>query len=146
MAWVFRASAVCCRPGIPPLSNLGLCFIPLFATIAGTGWSRATRWGQGFDGTKGGLQGSDWARLELDGAIPDLVGPLPISTGSQPPGATIAVAGLQPGPCADFDGGPLLPCHRHRDGRGQALIAHDCDATRGTSGGPLLMQQGRAGP
>jgi protease YdgD len=36
--------------------------------------------GQVFDGSKGGLQGSDWARLELDGAIPALVAPLPIAT------------------------------------------------------------------
>jgi protease YdgD len=25
---------------------------------------------------------------------------------------------------------------------GKPFIAHDCDATRGTSGGPLLMRQG----
>src|ERR1700690_3343442 len=48
---------------------------------------------QGFDGSKGGLQGSDWARLELDGAIPDLVAPLPIATALPPSGATIAMAG-----------------------------------------------------
>jgi protease YdgD len=98
--------------------------------------------GQGFDGSKGGLQNSDWARLELDGAIPDLVAPLPIA--SEPPrsGVAIALAGY------NQDRAQILmadlACHITGTAMaaGKPFIAHDCDATRGTSGGPLLMRQG----
>jgi protease YdgD len=97
--------------------------------------------GQGFDGTKGGLQGSDWARLELDGAIPDLIAPLPIATGLPPSGATIALVGY------NQDRAQILmadlACHitGNAMAAGEPFIAHDCDATRGTSGGPLLVRQ-----
>ena len=98
--------------------------------------------GPGFDGSKGGLQGSDWARLELDGAIPDLVAPLPIATELPPSGATIALAGY------NQDRAQILmadlSCHITGTAMaaGKPYIAHDCDATRGTSGGPLLVRQG----
>jgi protease YdgD len=98
--------------------------------------------GSGFDGTRPGLQGSDWARLELDGVIPAVVAPLPIATELPAPGAAIAVAGY------NQDRAQILmadlACHTAgiaMAGDG-AFIAHDCDATRGTSGGPLLMRQG----
>lgn len=116
------------------------------------GYNRGTyRWhrmvarytvGQGFDGSKGGLQGSDWARLELDGAIPDLVAPLPIETEPPRSGVAIAVAGYNQDRAqilmADF------ACHITGTVMvaGKPFIAHDCDATRGTSGGPLLVRQG----
>jgi len=98
--------------------------------------------GPEFDGTKGGLQGSDWARLELDGAIPDLVAPLPIATGLPPPGATIAVAGYNQDRAQILMA--YLSCHVTgiAMAAGEPFIAHDCDATRGTSGGPLLVRQG----
>jgi protease YdgD len=98
--------------------------------------------GQGFDGSKGGLQGSDWAWLELDGAIPDLVAPLPVATELPPSGVAIALAGY------NQDRAQILmadlACHITGTAMagGQPFIAHDCDATRGTSGGPLLVRQG----
>ena len=98
--------------------------------------------GQGFDGSKGGFQGSDWARLELDGAIPDLVAPLPIATEPPRSGVAIALAGY------NQDRAQILmadlSCHITGTAMaaGRPFIAHDCDATRGTSGGPLLVQQG----
>jgi protease YdgD len=98
--------------------------------------------GQGFDGTKSGLQGSDWARLELDGAIPDLVTPLPIAAGPPPSGSTIAMAGYNQDRAQVLMAD--LTCHITGTAMaaGKPFIAHDCDATRGTSGGPLLMRQG----
>jgi protease YdgD len=107
-------------------------------------WHRAvTRYtaGSGFDGAAGGVQGSDWARLELDGAIPDLVAPVPIATDLPPPGVAIALPGY------NQDRSQILmadlSCHITGTATiaGKPLIAHDCDATRGTSGGPLLMRQ-----
>jgi protease YdgD len=98
--------------------------------------------GPGFEGSKDGLQDSDWARLELDGTIPELVAPLPILTVLPPPGATIAVAGY------NQDRAQVLMADLSCRVTGTALaggklfIAHDCDATRGTSGGPLLIQRG----
>lgn len=100
------------------------------------------RVGAGFDGTKGGLQISDWARLELDSAIPGVVAPLPIAQEPVPAGAAIALAGY------NQDRAQILmtdlTCHvtGTMAAFGKAFITHDCDATRGTSGGPLLMQQG----
>jgi protease YdgD len=98
--------------------------------------------GKGFDGIKSGLQGSDWVRLELDGAIPDLVAPLPIATEPPRSGVAIALAGY------NQDRAQILmadlSCHITGTAMaaGRPFIAHDCDATRGTSGGPLLVQQG----
>ena len=97
--------------------------------------------GQGFDGSKGGFQGSDWARLELDGAIPDLVAPLPIATEPPRSGVAIGLAGY------NQDRAQILmadlACHITGPAMaaGKPFIAHDCDATRGTSGGPLLVRQ-----
>lgn len=97
--------------------------------------------GPGFDGTKNGLQGSDWARLELDGAIPDLVAPLGITSEPPRPGVAIALAGY------NQDRAQILMadlvCHISGTlmAAGRVFIAHDCDATRGTSGGPLLVRQ-----
>jgi protease YdgD len=96
--------------------------------------------GPGFDGTKGGLQVSDWARLELDAPIPGAVAPLPVTAEAPASGAAIALAGY------NQDRAQILMadlgCHITSTPMvgGMALIAHDCDATRGTSGGPLLMR------
>jgi protease YdgD len=108
-------------------------------------WHRlVTRYtvGPGFDGKKGGPQYSDWARLELESAIPDVVTPLRIMTEPPPPGTPIALPGYSQDHMqilmADLDcrvTGSLVAA-------GQPFIAHDCDATRGTSGGPLLLRQG----
>jgi len=97
--------------------------------------------GRGFDGSKGGPQGSDWARLELDSAIPDLVAPLPIATELPAPGAPIALAGYNQDHAQVLVAD--LACHITGTAMaaGKPFIAHDCDATRGTSGGPLLMRQ-----
>jgi protease YdgD len=97
--------------------------------------------GPGFDGSVGGLQASDWVRLELDGVIPDLVAPLPIAMDLPSPGLAIALAGY------NQDRSQVLmadlSCHITGIGMiaGKPFIAHDCDATRGTSGASLLVQQ-----
>ena len=108
-------------------------------------WHRMVRRytvGSGFDGAKAGLQVSDWARLELDGAIPGAVAPLPIGQEPPPVGSAIALAGYNQDRAqilmADLGchvAGPVAAGDK-------VFIAHDCDATRGTSGGPLLMRQG----
>jgi protease YdgD len=98
--------------------------------------------GQGFDGSKAGLQGSDWARLELDGAIPDLIAPLPIAIEPPLSGVAIVLAGYNQDRAQVLMAD--LSCHITGTAMaaGKPFIAHDCDATRGTSGGPLLVRQG----
>jgi protease YdgD len=96
--------------------------------------------GPGFDGTKGGPQPGDWARLELAEAVP--VMPLALFDGAVSSGIAVALAGY------NQDRAQLLmadlACHVLRVGvlsGGARFIAHDCAATHGTSGGPLLIRQ-----
>ena len=108
-------------------------------------WHRlVTRYtvGRGFDGNMSGPQASDWARLVLDGAIPGDIAPLPIVTEPPPPGTATALAGYSQDHAQVLMAD--LACHVTGAfaATGRPFIAHDCDATRGTSGGPLLMRQG----
>ncbi len=108
-------------------------------------WHRmATRYtvGSGFDGTKAGLQSSDWARLELDGVIPGLVTPLPIATELPPAGTAIVLAGYNQDRAQTLMEDLSCRIIGTAMASGGTFIAHDCDATRGTSGSPLLMKQG----
>jgi protease YdgD len=79
--------------------------------------------------------------LELDGPIP-VVAPLPMAAEPPPSGEAIAVAGY------NQDRAEVLMADRacHITGaamvEGKPLIADDCDATRGTSGGLLLVRHG----
>jgi len=100
--------------------------------------------GSGFDGSKDGLQGSDWARLEMDGTIPEFVTPLPISTDLQAPGATIVMAGYNQDRAQILMADLSCRVTGTAMAGGKPLIAHDCDATRGTSGGPLLVLKGES--
>jgi protease YdgD len=84
---------------------------------------------------------ADWARLELAEPIPNAVAPLPLAKIEPLAGMAVALAGY------NQDRAQLLladlACHVIRavgEGRG-TLIAHDCAATRGTSGAPLLLRQ-----
>lgn len=94
--------------------------------------------GPGFDGGKAGPQTSDWAKLELESPIPGAVTPLRITTEPPPPGAPIALPGYSQDHMqilmADLNCHALAAADR-------PFIVHDCDATRGTSGGPLLLHQ-----
>jgi protease YdgD len=96
--------------------------------------------GPGFDGARGAAQPADWARLDLAEAVP--VPPLPLFEGSAKPGMALALAGY------NQDRAQLLMtdlgCHVLRViglPGGARFLTHDCAATRGTSGGPLLVRQ-----
>ena len=97
--------------------------------------------GSGFDGAKAQPQGGDWARLELAEAMPATVSPLPVSRMPPVPGMAVALAGY------NQDRAQLLvadtDCHVIKTGKsheGGLFFAHDCAATRGTSGAPLLAR------
>jgi protease YdgD len=85
---------------------------------------------------------ADWALLTLEGAVPAAVAPLPVARTPPAAGDAVALAGYnQDEPLlllADLScritGTVDVPDAR--------LLAHDCSATRGTSGGPLLERTG----
>ena len=97
--------------------------------------------GRGFEAGKG-PQTADWARLQLAEPIPNAPKPLPLAGAEPAPGMAASLAGYNQDRAqlliADLScqvirvfGGP----------DGGRLIAHDCAATRGTSGAPLLVRQ-----
>jgi len=103
---------------------------------------RVTRFtiGAGFDGSGAPPQPSDWARLELDESVS--APPLPRFSGSVDAGLAVALAGYNQDRAqllmADLD------CHVRRTAElpgGGRFVVHDCEGTRGTSGGPLLTHQ-----
>src|SRR5205823_1478122 len=96
----------------------------------------------GFDGAKAQPQRADWARLELAEPIPAAVSPLTIETEAPAPGTPLALAGY------NQDRSQLLvadtDCHviaAVRSPDGGAFFTHDCAATHGTSGAPVLARQ-----
>ena len=97
--------------------------------------------GRGFAGAKG-PPAADWARLELAEAIPNVIAPLPLAEAEPAPGMAVSLAGYNQDRIqlllAD------LACHVIHPiatADGGMLIAHNCAATRGTSGAPLLVRQ-----
>ena len=110
---------------------------------AGYRWHRlVTRLvvGPGFDGRNPPPQASDWARLELAESVPIL--PLPLLTVAPAAGSAAALAGYNQDReqllMADLDCRILGATS---GAGGSPFIAHNCEGTRGTSGGPLLVEQ-----
>ena len=98
--------------------------------------------GAGFDGGKGPGQPADWARLEL--VEPVSVPPLPLRAARVSAGTAVALAGY------NQDRAQLLmadmACQVLRVATlpgGAMIVTHDCAATRGTSGAPLLAKEDR---
>jgi len=81
---------------------------------------------------------ADWAVLTLAEAAPAAVPPLPPAAGPLAAGTPVMLGGYSQ------DRAQILMADRACRvlGAGSGLIAHDCDATRGTSGGPLLVRDG----
>ncbi len=81
---------------------------------------------------------ADWALLTLAGPAPAGVPPLALSTAPPAVGTAVMLGGYSQ------DRAQILMADRDCRILGMAagLLAHDCDATRGTSGGPLLVREG----
>ena len=96
--------------------------------------------GPGFDGTLARPQPGDWARLELTDPVP--VRPLPIIDDAIGTGLAVALAGYNQDRAqllmADLDCRVLRVARPPGDA---TFVFHDCAATRGTSGAPLLTRQ-----
>ena len=97
--------------------------------------------GPGFDGTLRQAQPSDWALLGLAQAVP--LPPLPIARDAVRSGTAVALAGYNQDRAQLLLADPLCHVLRvQRQSGGLAFVLHDCEATRGTSGAPLLMRLG----
>lgn len=82
------------------------------------------------------MLGGDWAVLTLAEPAPDSVPPLPVSLAPPLPGTPLMLGGYSQ------DRAQILMADSacHLLGESGGLLVHDCDATRGTSGGPLLVR------
>ncbi len=99
--------------------------------------------GDGFDGAEPARHpGSDWARLVLAEAVPPAIEPLRLSKEFPLSGTAVALPGynqdrihlLMADTSCQITGISMI--------RGERVLTHDCSATRGTSGGPLLARRG----
>lgn len=84
----------------------------------------------------GGTRGADLALVTLAAPAGDV---LSLATGTFPPGTAAVLGGY------NQDRAEVIEADPHcavtgitQDRQGRALLLHDCSATRGTSGGPLL--------
>jgi protease YdgD len=97
--------------------------------------------GPGFNGAVPGPQSADWARLTLAESVP--VAPLPVLAGDPRPGLPVALAGYNQDRAqlllADLACEVLRTIATPGGGR---FVLHNCQGTRGTSGGPLLTRDG----
>ena len=89
------------------------------------------------------MQHSDWARLELAGQIPDAVRPLSLALMPPRPGTAVMPAGYNQDRAEILMADLACRVIGAAMAAGEPFIVNDCEATRGTSGGPLLMRQGR---
>ena len=81
--------------------------------------------------------------MELAEAIPASVTPLPFAQVDPTPGLSVMLAGYNQDRAQLLMADPACQVVRvMRAPDGATLIAHDCQATRGTSGAPLLVRQG----
>ncbi len=98
--------------------------------------------GDGFDGSEATRHpGSDWARLDLAVPVPPSIAPLPLAHDLPAPGTAIVLPGYNRDRTEVLMADPSCHITRHIEIRGERLLAHDCSATRGTSGGPLLAER-----
>ena len=98
--------------------------------------------GNGFDGGKPPPQTADWARIELAEPIPDAVSPLRIAQQPVASGMAIALVGYNQDRAQLLMADPSCHIGIVTPRAGGTLLLHDCSATRGTSGGPLLTREG----
>jgi protease YdgD len=102
--------------------------------------------GSGYDPLRPFLTlGSDWALLTLDKPLgtPDRI--LAISALALEPGAEIATGGYsQDHPLTLTVDRACRILARESDGDGTAILRHDCLATHGSSGAPVLLREGES--
>jgi protease YdgD len=99
--------------------------------------------GPGYDGARPAESlTADWARLELAAPAPAAIRPLGRAAELPPAGGLVALAGYNQDRLQILMADTACHVTAIVTVGGRALIAHDCTATRGTSGGPLLARAG----
>jgi len=89
----------------------------------------------------GRTRGSDWAVIELAGPVTSAGPPLPLAPSIPAPGAAVMVGGYaQDNPNVLTADTQCRVTGLAEDWRGRRLLRHDCAATHGVSGAPLLMR------
>jgi protease YdgD len=84
---------------------------------------------------------ADWAVLVLDTALGEPGRVLPLAAGYARPGTPLAFAGYQADRGRQMVADPACAVTGYgRDAAGRIMMRHSCAATRGASGGPLLVQ------
>lgn len=101
----------------------------------------ALRIGPGFRPETSGPIGADWAVLRLATPLPGPV--LPLATRLPAAGSAAMLGGWQQDRAHALLADTACQVQRAvRDAEGRLLLRHGCAATRGVSGGPLLVRQG----
>jgi protease YdgD len=85
--------------------------------------------------------GGDWALLDLAAAIPREVAPLPITAVPPVPGMAVALAGYNRDRTELLMADLACRVTGYARLRGADFLTDNCDATFGTSGGPVLAEQ-----
>jgi protease YdgD len=98
--------------------------------------------GEGFDGAEPARHpASDWARLELAEPVPPAIEPLELAKKFPRSGTAVALPGYNQDRIHQLMADTSCRITGIAMIRGERLLTHDCSATRGTSGGPLLTQR-----
>lgn len=88
-----------------------------------------------------GPRDRDWAVVVLDRNVSHITGTIPLLSGGVRPGERLIEAGYS------RDRSHIITinkaCRRIGQARGGQLLIHDCDATFGDSGSPLLVREGK---
>lgn len=129
----------------------GRYFLPsslhFVAGLEGQGFAAAALAGEilpapGYDpAAPGQTRSSDWAVITLAGPVTSAGPPLPLASGPPAVGTAVMVGGYAQDNPNVLTADTL--CHvtgRAADGRGRLLLVHDCVATHGVSGAPLLSR------
>jgi protease YdgD len=98
--------------------------------------------GDRFDGSEPARHpGSDWARLHLAAPVPPAIAPLLVASDPPALGTAIVLPGYNRDRTELLMADLSCPITGRVEIRGERLLTHDCSATRGTSGGPLLAER-----
>lgn len=126
-----------------PVQPASVHFLLGYATGRWVAEARAASFvlGPGFDPAARGPAGADWALITLASDLGPGTRPLDRSPAPPAPGTALLLGGYQQDRPEVLMADPSCPARgTARDEAGLPVLVHDCSATRGASGAPLLMR------